>query len=165
MNIGLDFHDTISYAPDFFVKLIKGWLAGDIYIITGTPPSKAYEVEEALFELGLTSTDYKEILYGYEYDKDSMNLTHFKKMAKHKLALLKKHDIEVYYDDNPFYVDYVKDHGILALQPIMSNSYLKEFEQADPFFTCNLQKMQFDYLNELEDDTMVRTAETTTETT
>ena len=155
MNLGLDFHDTISYDPGFFVNLIKSWL-GDVYIITGTPPSKLYEVEEALVKLGVENTHYKAILGGYEYDKTQMDLSHFKKMARHKLKLLQKYDIQVYFDDNPFYVNYIKDHGISTFQPIVSNRYLKEFEEADPFFTCNLQKMQFDYLETLEDDDLLK---------
>ena len=58
------------------------------------------------------------------------------------------------YDDNPFYVKLIKDHGVFVFQPVMSEKYLKEFETADPFFTCNLQKMQFDYLENLEDSEM-----------
>jgi hypothetical protein len=150
MSLGLDFHDTISYDPGFFTSLIKNW-SGDVYIITGTPLSKLYEVEEALAELGIDNTCYKAILGGYEYDKTQMDLSHFKRMARHKLKLLQKHDIQVYFDDNPFYVDYIKDYGISTFQPIVSKSYLKKFEEVDPFFTCNLQKMQFDYLESLED--------------
>jgi hypothetical protein len=156
MNIGLDFHDTVSYHPEFFSTLIKSW-PGKVYIVTGTPPSKVHEIEEALDALGLSRSDFADILMGYEYDKSQMNLQHFKKMAKHKLKLLQDHDIKVYFDDNPFYVSYIKDHGILALQPIMSEKYLKAFAEADPFFTCNLQKMQFDYLEKLEDKTMSKT--------
>ena len=155
MNLGLDFHDTISYDPEFFVNLIKSW-AGDVYIVTGTPPSRLHEVEEALTDMGVKSSHYKAILGGYEYDKAQMGLDHFKKMARHKLRLLQENDIQVYFDDNPFYVDYIKDHGISTLQPIVSKSYLKEFEEADPFFTCNLQKMQFDYLETLEDSDLLK---------
>jgi hypothetical protein len=156
MNIGIDFHDTISYSPDFFVELIKGW-NGNVYIVTGTPPSKRHEVEEGLLALGIDQTDYTQILCGYEYDKSEMNLSHFKRMAKHKLKLLKQYDIKVYFDDNPYYTSYVKDYGIMVYQTVLSNMYLKEFEKADPFFTCNLQKMQFDYLEKLEDDEINRT--------
>jgi hypothetical protein len=155
MNLGLDFHDTISYAPDFFVQLIKGWV-GDVYIVTGTPPSQVQEIEDDLEKLGLSRADFKDILTGYEYDKEDMSLAHFKRMAKHKLKLLQDHDISVYYDDNPFYVSYIKDYGILTLQPIVSEKYLQEFEEKDPFFTCNLQRMQFDYLENLEDDEMLK---------
>jgi len=153
MNIGLDFHDTISYHPEFFTILINSW-PGKVYIVTGTPPSKINEIEADLEVLGLSPSDFAGILMGYEYDKSQMNLQHFKKMAKHKLKLLQDNDIKVYFDDNPFYVSYIKDHGILALQPIMSQKYLKAFAEADPFFTCNLQKMQFDYLEKLEDDSL-----------
>jgi len=155
MNLGLDFHDTISYEPEFFVKLIKTW-PGDVFIVTGTPPSKVHEIESALEDLGLARSDFKDILVGYEYDKADMGLDHFKRMAKHKLKLLQDNDIRVYCDDNPFYVSYIKDHGILVLQPIVSEKYLKEFEEVDPFFTCNLQRMQFDYLKDLEDAEMLK---------
>ena len=103
MNLGLDFHDTISYEPEFFVKLIKSW-PGDVFIVTGTPPSKIQEVEMALESLGLVRSDFKDVLTGYEYDKADMSLEHFKRMAKHKLKLLQDNNIRVYYDDNPFYV-------------------------------------------------------------
>jgi|GEM_PF-4064642 hypothetical protein len=155
MNIGLDFHDTISYDPEFFVTLIKTW-PGKVFIVTGTPPSKIHEIETALEELGVARADLDGILMGYEYDKADMSLEHFKRMARHKLKLLQDNDIRVYCDDNPFYVSYIKDHGILTLQPIVSEKYLKEFEEADPFFTCNLQRMQFDYLSELGDSAMLK---------
>ena len=155
MNIGLDFHDTISYDPEFFVTLIKIW-PGKVFIVTGTPPSKLREIEAALEALGVARTDVDGILMGYEYDKADMSLEHFKRMARHKLKLLQDNDIRVYCDDNPFYVSYIKDHGILTLQPIVSEKYLKEFEEADPFFTCNLQRMQFDYLAELGDGAMLK---------
>ena len=155
MKIGLDFHDTISYAPDFFVKFVKEW-DGDVYIVTGTPASKINEVELDLKKIGLSKEDFKGVLLGFEYEKKDMNLSHFKRMAVHKLKLLKDNGIKVYVDDNPFYVEHIRNHGIMVLQPILSDAYLKEFSSADPFFTCNLQKMQFDYLNSLENETMVR---------
>jgi len=155
VNIGIDFHDTFSYNPDFFVGLLRSW-PGDAYIITGTPPSKLREIEEALANLGVKESEYKKILMGYEYDKTQMSLAHFKKMARHKLKLIQQYKIQVYFDDNPFYVSYIKDHDVLALQPIVSEKYLKDFEEADPFFTCNLQKMQFDYLKNLKDDALLK---------
>ena len=155
MNLGLDFHDTISYAPEFFVQMVKTW-PGDVYIITGTPPSKLCEITQALEDIGLSENDFAGILGGYEYEKSDMSLDHFRRMARHKLKLLQDNNIQVYYDDNPFYVNYVKDHDILALQPIMSKKYLDAFAEADPFFTCNLQRMQFDYLQQLEDEEMLK---------
>ena len=155
MNIGLDFHDTISYAPEFFAKLIKGW-SGGVYIVTGTPPSKRHEVEAGLADIGLEKEDYEDILCGYEYEKSEMNLDHFKRMAKHKLKLLQEYNIEIYYDDNPYYTSYIKDYGIAVFQPVLPEQYLEEFAEADPFFTCNLQKMQFDYLEALENKEMTK---------
>lgn len=155
MNIGLDFHDTVSYAPEFFKNLIKGWKAGKVYIVTGTPPSKEEEVINDLKNLGFCKgEDYEDILLGFEYKKEDMGLDHFEKMAYHKLSLLKRYDITIFFDDNPYYVNLMKDYGIAVFQPIMSQKYLKAFKKADPFFTCNLQKMQFEYLRDLKDKKM-----------
>jgi hypothetical protein len=154
MNLGLDFHDTISYHTEFFTKLVKSW-PGKVYVVTGTPPSKVHEIKSELEKLKIQD-DIEDILVGFEYDKEEMSLEHFKKMAKHKLKLLQDNNIEVYFDDNPFYVSYIKDHGILTHQVIVSDKYLKEFEEGDPFFSCNLQKMQFDYLESLEDIKMLK---------
>tara|TARA_B100001250_G_C19132321_1_gene500154 strand:- start:9 stop:479 length:471 start_codon:yes stop_codon:yes gene_type:complete len=154
MNLGLDFHDTISYAPDFFRELIKGW-SGKVYIVTGTPPSKRDEVFNDLEKLGfIEGKDYEDILCGFEYEKKDMGLKHFENMAYHKLSLLKRYNITVFFDDNPYYVDLIKDYDIQVFQPVMSKKYLKAFKKADPFFTCNLQKMQFDYLNSLKNKKM-----------
>ena len=155
MIIGLDFHDTVSYAPDFFRALIKGWSHGGVYIVTGTPASKREEILRDLEKLDLYIDEhYDDILCGFEYDKKDMDLNHFEKMAYHKLSLLKRYDITVFFDDNPYYVNLMKDYGIQVFQPIMSKKYLKVFKKADPFFTCNLQKMQFDYLDVLKNKKM-----------
>ena len=61
MDIGIDFHDTLSYAPDFFKKLMQNW-SGKIYIVTGTPPSKKWEVERDLGTLGFGPDTYEDIL-------------------------------------------------------------------------------------------------------
>ena len=155
LNIGLDFHDTISYAPDFFRALIKGWSHGRVYIVTGTPASQREEILRDLEKLGLyIDSDYDDILCGFEYEKKDMSLEHFEKMAYHKLSLLKRYDIKIFFDDNPYYVKLLKDHDIQVFQPVMSEKYLSAFEKADPFFTCNLQKMQFDYLEGLKNKKM-----------
>jgi hypothetical protein len=61
MNLGIDFHDTLSYAPEFFRRLLSGW-GGKVYIVTGTPPSKRHEVEKGLEELGFGRETYEDIL-------------------------------------------------------------------------------------------------------
>jgi len=135
LNIGLDFHDTISYAPDFFREMIKGWTHGKVYIVTGTPASKREVIVKALEVLAIRKgKDYDDILCGFEYDKEDMNLDHFEKMAYHKLSLLKRYDIKIFFDDNPYYVNLMKDYDIQVFQPIMSKKYLKDFKKADPFF-------------------------------
>ena len=151
MNLGIDFHDTLSYAPDFFKRLMSGW-SGKVYIVTGTPPSKRHEVEKDLLELGFSPESYEEILCGFEYDKEKMGLNHFEKMAEHKLKILKQYNIEVFY----YYVDVAKDHGIVVFQTIIADKYLDDFADRDPFFTCNLQKKQFDFLSNLTDEKMCK---------
>jgi acid phosphatase class B len=155
MNVGIDFHDTLSYAPKFFKRLINGW-EGKVYIITGTPPSKRHEVEKGLEDLGLGPDSYEEILLGFEYEKKNMGLEHFQKMAEHKLKILKEHNIEIFYDDNPYYVNAAKDHGITVFQTIIADKYLDDFANKDPFFTCNLQKNQFNFLSGLCNNEMCK---------
>ena len=85
-----------------------------------------------------------------------MDLDHFQKMAEHKLKILKEHNIEIFYDDNPYYVNKIKDHGITVFQTIIANTYLDEFAEKDPFFTCNLQKKQFNFLSGLCNNQMCK---------
>jgi hypothetical protein len=134
---------------------MKGW-AGKIYIVTGTPPSKRSEVEKDLAVLGFGADTYDDILCGFEYDKKNMGLNHFERMAEHKLKILKEYNIEVFYDDNPYYVSLIRDHGITVFQTIISNKYLDDFADKDPFFTCNLQKEQFNFISHLTDQKMCK---------
>ena len=142
-------------APDFFIELISLW-KGKVYIVTGTPASRKNEIVESIDRLGITSEMYDDILCGFEYEKSDMTLDHFNRMADHKLGQIRSHDISVYYDDNPFYVRKMKDSGVITFQTIIDEKYLNEFEEKDPFFTCNLQKLQFDYLTDLTDKTMLK---------
>ena len=151
MNIGIDFHDAISAHPEFYKKLISKW-EGKVYIITGTPKSKRYETIQQIFNLGIyprVDSEYPyqfdELLMGFEYKKEEMTINHFQKMKEHKLKLIQEHDIEVYFDDNPFYVDYLRNKGILVFQQILSDEYIDEFSKKDKYFTCHFQKGQFDY--------------------
>ena len=84
MNIGIDFHDTISYNPKFFRELMGSWV-GSVYIVTGTPMSKKEETIEQLEEIGISRNLYKDILMGFEYEKVNMTMDHFHRMKKHKL--------------------------------------------------------------------------------
>ena len=147
MNIGIDFHDTLSYAPDFFKSLMMTW-PGECYIVTGTPENERdatiNQLKDLGFELGI---HYKDILMGYNYTKeDGLDASHFKRMRERKLENLKKHNITVFYDDNPYYVAYMKDHGITTFQTILAKSYTQKFAENDPYFTCHLQDRQFDFI-------------------
>ena len=100
MNIGIDFHDTISASPEFYKKLISKW-EGKVYIVTGTPKSKRYETIKQIHHLGIyPRVDnseypyvYDEILMGFEYKKEEMTMNHFQKMKEHKLKLIQEHDV------------------------------------------------------------------------
>ena len=63
-------------------------------------------------------------------------------MKKHKLKHLIDNKITIYYDDNPFYIEYLRNHGITTFQTVLSDEYLDEFENKHNFFTCNLQRNQ-----------------------
>ena len=154
MNIGIDFHDTLSVNPEFYKKLISKW-DGKVYIITGTPESKRHETIKQIFQLeiyphvaGDYPYQYDGILMGFEYKKEEMTMDHFQKMKEHKLKLIQEHDIEVYFDDNPFYVDYLRNKGISVFQQILSDEYIDKFSKRDKYFTCHFQRGQFDYLKE-----------------
>ena len=155
MNIGIDFHDTLSYAPDFFKKLMGSW-RGKVFIVTGTPLSRIEEVRTGLKEIGIFEDLYHEILCGYEYEKKEMTLEHFHRMAEHKHSLAKAYQISVFFDDNPFYANYLKDKGIVVFQTIINKKYLDEFAEKDPFFTSNLQSKQFDFLDGLSNLGMLK---------
>ena len=86
----------------FSKTLLKDW-PFKRYIVSGTPESQRNETIEILNSYGITQEYYDEILLGYEYDKTDMNLSHFKRMREHKLKLIKQYDINVFFDDNPFY--------------------------------------------------------------
>ena len=146
MNIGIDFHDTISVNPTFFQKMMGKW-QGKVYIVTGTPESKREETVQQLEELGIEPyLHYDSMLMGFEYQKKGMTVDHFQKMKEHKLKLIQEYNIKVYFDDNPFYVDYLRNYGVTVFQTVLSDKYLDEFEEKDPFFSCNLQRGQFNYL-------------------
>ncbi len=145
MNLGLDFHDTISVNPEFFKNLISTW-ESKVYIVTGTPESKREETIKQLSDLGITPDYYDGMLMGFEYTKEGMSVDHFQKMKEWKLSLCKAYNIKIYFDDNPFYVDHLRNHGITVFQTVLSDKYLDEYEKGDPFFSCNLQRGQFEYL-------------------
>jgi len=151
MNIGLDFHDTISYAPDFFKWMMRSW-EQDIYIVTGTPASQKLDIRRQLEQLGISDDMYNDILLGYEYGEKEMGVDHFNRMKEHKLQILNEAGIGIYFDDNPFYVEYLREHGIIVFQTILSTAYLDEWSEKDPLFTCNLQRKQFQFLDELDRD-------------
>ena len=159
MNIGIDFHDTLLANPEFYKKLISKW-GGKVYIITGTPQSKRYETLQQIFELGIYPRvanpefqypyQYDELLMGFEYKKEEMTMDHFQKMKEHKLKLIQDHDVKVYFDDNPFYVDYLRNKDILVFQQILSDEYIDKFSKKDKYFTCHFQKGQFDYIQKIK---------------
>ena len=144
MNIGIDFHDALSANPEFYKKIISKW-GSNIYIVTGTPESKREETIQQLSDIGLYPYQYK-LLMGFEYNKEEMTMDHFQKMKEHKLKLIQEHNIEVYFDDNPFYVDYLRNKGVTVFQQILSDEYIDTFSKKDKYFTCHFQRDQFEFL-------------------
>jgi hypothetical protein len=130
INIGVDFHDTITYSPEFFVELFLTW-PGKKYIVTGTPESRRGEIILQLKKKGISEDMYDGLLMGYEYEKSEMTINHFHRMKDHKLQLIKENNIS---------------NNITVFQTILSEEYLVDFENKNNFFTCNLQRGQFKYL-------------------
>lgn len=147
-NIGVDFHDTISYCPEFFRSLLEKW-NGDRFIVTGTKPSRRREVEEACSNLGLKkNVHYDNILFGFEYDDQGMKgRDHYKKMREHKYKCVLEHNIQYFFDDNPFYVDYLRNMGVFVFQTILSDTYVEEYRKKSSLFSCHLQQEQFSFLS------------------
>ena len=152
MNIGIDYHDTITYVPLFFLQFLEIWKDKKI-IITGMPKSKKELVIQGLLKLGFSKDKhYDKIEYGYEYEASSMDFTHFNKMAHHKYNIIKENNIHIYFDDNPYYCNYMKERNIIVFQPILSSEYIIKFNQNEKYFTCNLQQKQFDFLENFNID-------------
>jgi cytidyltransferase-like protein len=150
INLGVDIHDTLTYNPLFFKNLFKNW-RGKKILISGTPYSKKEEINILLNNINFKkNVDYDDIEYGYEYKKENMDYSHFEKMKIHKLECIRKHNISIYFDDNPFYVNYLKDFNITVFQTILSNKYIDFFNRIDKYFTCNLQERQFEYISHLK---------------
>ena len=59
----------------------------------------------------------------------------------------KQYDIKVFFDDNPFYVEWMRNHGVTTFQIVLPAKYLSEFGAKDPFFSCHLQEKQFHFLS------------------
>ena len=55
MNIGIDFHDTLSYAPAFFISMMRNW-EHDIYVISGTPASQKDDIKRNWMSWALLQT-------------------------------------------------------------------------------------------------------------
>jgi hypothetical protein len=158
-NLGVDFHDTLSYAPEFFKQLFEVW-PGKCYIVTGTPEKERQKTIKILKDKYnmLIGKDYEDILMGYDYSKeDGLDTGHFKRMREQKLKNMKAHNITVFYDDNPYYVAYMKDYGITTFQTILAKEYTKKFAENDPYFTCHLQDRQFDFIENADNKAYVKT--------
>ena len=145
MNIGIDLHDTLTYAPEFFSKLLKTW-PGNKYIVTGTPARDAAHAMKIVRDLGV---EVDGIFMGFDFEKSNMGAEHFKKMAQHKLEVLKTAKVSVYFDDNPFYAEFMRHHGIVVFQTIVSPAYLEAYRAKDSYFSCHLQERQFSFLEKL----------------
>lgn len=144
MRLAIDFHDTLTANPVFFMALLKDW-PWRRFIITGTPESERAYVEQTLHELGFDhGRHFNAILMGFEYDRAHMDQRHFMRMRAHKLKLLVEHGVTAVFDDNPIYTDHFRNNGIFVFQPMLSDEYLAKFADGDPYFTAHLQRGQFD---------------------
>ena len=149
--IAVDFHDCITFDAAFFERLFSFW-PGRRYILSGTPESERLKTLNELTRLGFREGEnFEKLLLGFEYDRSTMNLQHFKRMREHKLKHIMENNVDVFIDDNPFYVDWIKDRGITTFQMILPCVYTETFGRKDPYFCCHLQEKQFEFLREMHD--------------
>lgn len=160
MKIAIDINDTYSYCPEFFNSIIKS-KDNEIFFITGMISSEVKTAEKLLSDNGVERSDYVKILSGFTFKprpKDSP-IEHFKLMRKYKLMQLKCNNIDVYFDDNPFYVDYIRERSdITVFQTILSKKRLKESE-TEIDFDFNFQRHQFKYLDQIDEAGALRDSE------
>lgn len=148
MNIGIDFHDTFTYNPKFFINLIDNY-QGKKFIVTGTPEKDKDKIIKSLIDYQIYDK-IDGLLMGFNFSKDEMNILHFEKMAQHKLNLLKENNISIYFDDNPFYASFIKDFNICVFQTIVSKEYMDFYKKKDSYFSAHLQENQFKFLKEIK---------------
>lgn len=149
--LAVDYHDCLTFDPPFFRSLFDVW-PGKAYILSGTPERQRKLVCDQLRKLGfLEGGNFELLLLGYDYMPHDVSINHFKRMREHKLAKLKQYNIGVYFDDNPFYVEWMREHGITTFQMVLPSKYIKDFGNKDPHFTCHLQEKQFHFLSCLAD--------------
>ena len=92
----------------------------------------------------------------YDYNKDDMDIDHFQRMREHKLEKLQQYNIKIFFDDNPFYVEWMRNRGITVFQLILPDAYLNKFGLDDPFFCCHLQEKQFHFLSLLSNREVIK---------
>lgn len=148
MNIGIDFHDTFTYSPDFFINVINTY-PGKKFIVTGTPEKDRDKITKSLIDYQIYNK-IDGLLMGFNFSKNKMNDFHFELMAKHKLKLLQENNIKFYFDDNPFYASFIKDFDIFVFQTIVSKSYMDFYKEKDSYFSAHLQEHQFEFLNKIK---------------
>ena len=71
-------------------------------------------------------------------------------MKNHKLSLLNESNIKIYFDDNPYYVNFLKDKDIFVYQTILSKKYIDYFSKKDKYFCSNLQATQFNFIKDFQ---------------
>jgi cytidyltransferase-like protein len=148
-RIAVDYHDTFTAYPELLSIILRSFKPENIFILTGTPSSRLNPIRDELTSRGFSSV---KVIGGFEYDNEHMGKDHFKRMADHKLHMLKLHKIHIYIEDNPMYVACMKENlpNVLILQHILSNEYILKFSGKHADLTGNLQTTQFDFLKILD---------------
>ncbi len=143
--VAIDFHDTFTAHPDFFRTMLVRWPPRKVFFITGSPPHERAAVLDRLREYGVDTDMFNDVIFGPEYSRADMTKPgHFERVAVTKVAALEAHGVQVFFDDNPFYVNAARNRGVFALQPALSDAYMVSHSLGDPYFSCNLQRGMFE---------------------
>lgn len=154
--LAVDYHDCLTFDALFFKNIFRCW-HGRCFILSGTRESDRQQITNELRDSGLVEgEDFEKLILGYEYDKNDMSINHFMRMREYKLLKLRQHDVKVFFDDNPYYVEWIRNHGITTFQLILPDAYMEKFAAGDPFFSCHLQRKQFQYLSLLSDEEVTK---------
>jgi|APGre2960657373_1045057.scaffolds.fasta_scaffold00252_11 glycerol-3-phosphate cytidylyltransferase len=144
--IACDFHDTLTYAPEFFKAIFRSW-TGPRYIITGDSDYDA--VSYALADsYGMNMhRDYDELLVcepslGLEGPKGP---SHFENIKQQKRAHILAKNIAYYFDDNPIYCEYLRE-TTCVFSVTLNDAYIREFREQAKHQNVHFQTHVHDFI-------------------
>ena len=151
--IACDFHDTLTYAPEFFKTLFRAW-SGKRYIITGDSDYDA--VSYALADsYGMNMyRDYDELLVCEQppcellvCEQPSVKCSHFDNIKQQKRAHILAKKVAYYFDDNPIYCEYLRE-STCVFSVTLNDAYIQEFCEKAKHANVNFQTHVHEFIKQ-----------------